>query len=165
MQTFIKTLTGETFTIETDYDDTVDILKQKISRRTGRRPGGMRLIWSGKLLTDGNLRAAASEGHIILVYRVEETQDTQSDLILQRIIDLIRESETINREAERLEQRAMEANREAELCRDRLLASVRGMNISAEEQRAKYQRRIASAAEMQRMRTEEYGEPDGGFNF
>jgi len=125
----------------------------------------MRLIWSGKILTDENLRAAAREGHIILVYRVEETPDTQSDLILQRIIDLIRESETINREAERLEQRAMEANREAELCRDRLLAQVRGMNISAEEQRAKSQRRIASAAEMQRMRTEEYGEPDGGFNF
>ena len=52
MQIFVKTLTGDTLTIEVDGDTTIEQTKMKIQDQNGVPPDLMRLIFAGKQLED-----------------------------------------------------------------------------------------------------------------
>jgi len=53
MQLFIKTLTGKTFTIETESTDSVDSVKTKIEDVEGIPIDQIRLVYVGRQLEDG----------------------------------------------------------------------------------------------------------------
>ena len=50
IQTFVKTLTGKTATIEVDETETIADLKEKLKEREGILPGQQRVIFAGKQL-------------------------------------------------------------------------------------------------------------------
>ena len=70
---FVKTLTGKTITLDLDYSDTIDIVKEKIQVAEDIPPDQQRLIFSGSQLEDGKTVAnyyIENESTICLVLRL-----------------------------------------------------------------------------------------------
>ncbi len=53
MQIFVKTLMGQTRTLDVEQHDPVEVLKQKIQNLEGIPPDQQRLVFAGKELQDG----------------------------------------------------------------------------------------------------------------
>lgn len=53
MQLFVKIITGETITIVVEPNDSIEVVKQRITAKTNIKPDELRLIFCGKQLEDG----------------------------------------------------------------------------------------------------------------
>ncbi|KAH0634553.1 hypothetical protein KY284_037339 [Solanum tuberosum] len=56
MQIFVKSLTGQTMTLDVETFDTIDSVKDKIYEKTGIKAEHQRLIFGGKQLENGTVK-------------------------------------------------------------------------------------------------------------
>mmetsp|Transcript_7568 Transcript_7568/g.10448 ORF Transcript_7568/g.10448 Transcript_7568/m.10448 type:complete len:85 (-) Transcript_7568:8-262(-) len=74
MQLFVKTLSGDTWAIQIESSDRVEVLKKKVQLRTGIEPDDQRIIFAGKQLEDGRTIQdynISRESTVHLVFRLK----------------------------------------------------------------------------------------------